>query len=192
MSLSSSQNMGFTIPSKKVQPCLRSSRIFQHCTLIKLWRFSFCLSYIFQNFILTNRHCALPVALAQWSITNVPSAAANLDAQNEVKIYFKLALDMRWDTTGAGCREPAQLSAGSSRTAGRGKQDMGRWWPMTRTAPFNSVGAEEPAYSVEIPIVTTHKQHYRSFRHPFITAQWNKWISSFLTGMLSLSSVWHH
>ena len=34
------------------------------------------------------------------------------------------------------------------RTAGRGRQDMDRWWPVTRMALFNSVGAEEPAYRV--------------------------------------------
>lgn len=45
-------------------------------------------------------------------------------------------------------REPVQPSAGggSSRTAGRGRQDVGRWGPMTRTAPFNSAGAAELAY----------------------------------------------
>lgn len=85
---------------KKVQPCLRYSRIFQQCTSIKFW-FAFCFYCIFQSFILTNRRCALLIALVQWSITNVPSAAANLErheAQNEVKIYFKLEL-WTWDET---------------------------------------------------------------------------------------------
>lgn len=61
---------------------------------------------------------------------------------------------MRRDATGAGCREPVQPSTGgSSRTAGRGRQDMGRWGPMTRMAPFNSAGAEELAYRLQ----TSHR-----------------------------------
>lgn len=134
---------------KKVQLCSRSSRIFQRCTLIKLWRFAFAFPVYFKTSS-WQTDCTLPIALVQWSITNVPSAADNLEhheAQNEAKIYFKLEL-WTWDEAlqEQVVKSLVQPSAGSSTTAGRGRQDMGRWWPVTRMAPFNSVGVEEPAY----------------------------------------------
>lgn len=138
--------MGFTIPLKKYNSARDLPGSSLHIN--KALKVCFCLSCIFQNFILTNRlyssYCSGTM------MTNVPSAADNLEhheAQNEAKIYFKLEL-WTWDETlqEQVVKSLVQPSAGSSTTAGRGRQDMGRWWPVTRMAPFNSVGAEEPAY----------------------------------------------
>lgn len=143
--------------------------------LHKALKVCFCLSCIFLNFILTNRRCAVPIALVQWSITNVPATAANLErhkAQNEVKIYFKL---WTWEETlqeqvVESPYSPVLVVVEQLEGAGKIWADGGQrqqWLLLTQWEQRSQ------RTDCRIPIVTTHKQHYGSFGRPFVIAQRN-------------------
>lgn len=162
---------------KKVRPCSRSSRIFQHCTLIKLWRFAFAFPVYFKTSSSQRDY------FSGTMIHKCPLCCCKFRAPRGTKwgqnLFQARALDMRWDATGAGCSSPVLVVVEQLEGAGKIWADGGEWQEWLLLTQWEK---RSQRTDCGLPIITMHKQHYRSFRRPFVTAQRTKLICSFLTG----------